>query len=151
MANTRSQPRATTPLTPDTIRSRAKTPDALRPHRPPSAEIPAMPHKEQTISSVPASSALKTPKVFCETDFKKFLSRQDLHKTLQAKHHRIPNGLTAGLRPTPLCPILSGNGYMIHGSVYIEADFRNKKQQGMLDMHRFPRGERIMMGRDLSL
>ena len=74
--------------------------------------------------------------ITCDDDFKKFLARQDLHKTMQAKHHRVPNGLTAGLRKTPLCPILSGNGYVIHGSIYIEADFRNKKQQGALVMSR---------------
>ena len=128
--------RATTPKTPDTIRSRAKTPEQSRRSSlaGPGANAPIapMPHKERasTVASLPDSLPASKPKLFCEKDFNKFLARQDLHKTMHAKHHQVPNGLLAGLRATPLCPILSGNGYVIHGSIYVEADFRNKRQKG---------------------
>ena len=115
--------RATTPKTPDTFRSRAKTPEQSRRS---SVAGPGA----STAASRPESPPASKPKVFCEKDFNKFLARQDLHKAMQKKHHQVPNGLLAGLRATPLCPILSGNGYVIHGSIYVEADFRNKRQQG---------------------
>ena len=84
---------------------------------------------KRTASANP-SSRLKKPKVFCEDDFKKFLARQDQHKAAQARHLVIPNGLIAGLRPTPLLPIMNGNGFVIQGSIYVEADWRSKPQQG---------------------
>ena len=128
-----------TPTTPDGIRSRAKTPETLR-SRPRTAEIVARTtgstEKLQGSSRFPRAasatptSRLKKAKVFCEKDFKQFLARQEHHKELQARHHAIPNGLVAGLRPTPLIPILNGHGYVIQGSVYVEADYRSVPQQG---------------------
>ena len=59
-----------------------------------------------------------------------FLARQSAHKAHQDKHRVIPNGLIAGLRPAPLLPLMHASGYHIQGSVYTEADWRNKRQHG---------------------
>jgi hypothetical protein len=123
--------RAKTPSTPDTIRSRAKTPEGMRPR----SAWTELGDKEENVEQKRAASAtpasqLKKPKVFCEDDFKKFLARQDQHKAAHARHLVIPNGLIAGLRPTPLLPIMNGNGFVMQGSIYVEADWRSKPQQG---------------------
>ena len=125
--------RARTPGTPDTALSRRATPEGIRP-RPASTEPGAIEGGaalRRAASATPVSR-LKKPKVFCEEDFQKFLARQEQHRVSQAKHLVIPNGLIAGLRPTPLLPIMNGNGYVIQGAIYVEADWRSKPQQGDL-------------------
>jgi hypothetical protein len=125
--------RARTPGTPDTTLSRRATPEGIRP-RPASTDPGAIEGGAalRRAASATAASRLKKPKVFCEEDFKKFLARQEQHRAAQARHLVIPNGLIAGLRPTPLLPIMNGNGYVIQGAIYVEADWRSKPQQGDL-------------------
>lgn len=127
--------------TPDSIQNRAgtKTPNNLnsRPHTANSFAISnnvPRSQREPDASATPASRWLKKPKAYSEEDFRKFLARQDQHKALQAKYHVLPNSLIRGLRPTPLLPILNGHGYCIQGAVYIDADWRNKFQQGNISL-----------------
>lgn len=69
------------------------------------------------------------PKVFNEEDFKRFLERVSAHDAMKKKNHTMPDAMTAGLRPVPLLPLMSG-GYCIQGAVYIESDSRCARQLG---------------------